>query len=270
MKLSFFLFSNVLLSSAVLAAPLSRVQRRAAARLRKSGPLIPYVGEDNGIANASHVAYSNNWAGAVITSPPAGQTFNAVSAQVTVPTVTKPPGATSNGPWSAAAWVGIDGDTAGNSILQTGIDFTVSASGAHSFDAWYEWYPNVSFDFGNFPIAAGDVISMSVVASSSSAGTVTLENVSSGKSVSKALKAPSASADLAGKNAEWIVEDFEEGSSLVPLVDFGSITFTNCVAKTGSETLSLSSASLIDIKQGSTVRTDATIESSSELGVKYV
>lgn len=260
----------MLLSSAVLAAPLSRVQRRAASRLRKSGPLILADEEEPSISNASHVSYSSDWAGAVITAPPAGQTFKAVSAQVTVPTVTKPPGATSNGPWSASAWVGIDGDAAGNSILQTGIDITVTEGGAHSFAAWYEWYPNNSFDYGDFHMVAGDVISLSVVATSSSAGTATLKNISTGKSVSKAPTAPSKSANLAGKNAKWIVEDFQPGSSLVPFADFGSITFTNCVAKTGSKTLSLSSASLIDIKQGTTVKTDATIDNSSKLGVKYV
>lgn len=43
--------------------------------------------------------------------------------------------------YAASAWVGIDGDTAQNSILQTGVDFYVEGSSV-SYDAWYEWYPD--------------------------------------------------------------------------------------------------------------------------------
>ena len=246
MKLSSILLSHVLLATSTLAAPASRAQRRAA-RALKSQPMLPWAGVQPDTGNISEISYSTNWAGAVITAPPAGQTFKSVSGRFTVPAATKPPSATGSGPWSASAWVGIDGDTAGNDILQTGIDFTVNSAGQHSFAAWYEWYPNYAYNFASFPIAAGDVIEMSVVATSPSAGTVTLQNVSSGKSVSKALTAPSSGSTIAGKNAEWIVEDYEEGSSLVPFADFGTVTFTDCTAKTGSETLTLNSASVIEI-----------------------
>lgn len=43
--------------------------------------------------------------------------------------------------YAASAWVGIDGDTADNSILQTGVDF-YAEGGEVGFDAWYEWYPD--------------------------------------------------------------------------------------------------------------------------------
>lgn len=43
--------------------------------------------------------------------------------------------------YAASAWVGIDGDTASNSILQTGVDFYVEGSSV-GYDAWYEWYPD--------------------------------------------------------------------------------------------------------------------------------
>jgi len=35
---------------------------------------------------------------------------------------------------------------------------------------------------------------------------------------------------LPGTSAEWIVEDFTSGSSLVPFADFGSVTFTGASA----------------------------------------
>ena len=35
---------------------------------------------------------------------------------------------------AASAWVGIDGDTCANAILQTGIDFTVTEDGSVRYD----------------------------------------------------------------------------------------------------------------------------------------
>lgn len=58
-------------------------------------------------------------------------TFKTVSGTFTVPTPREPSGG--SGSHSSSAWVGIDGDTCGNAILQTGIDFTVSGSST-SFD----------------------------------------------------------------------------------------------------------------------------------------
>ena len=44
----------------------------------------------------------------------------------TVPTPKEPSGG--SGTHSASAWVGIDGDTCGNAILQTGVDFNVNGN----------------------------------------------------------------------------------------------------------------------------------------------
>jgi hypothetical protein len=221
--------------------------------------------------NISMIQYSSNWAGAVLTAPPAGQTFNAVSGEFTVPTPSPP--TSGNGAWSGSAWVGIDGDTYQNAILQTGFDWTVTVSGSkktYSYQAWYEWYPNPAYNFAGIPIAAGNVISMSVTSSSSSAGVVTIENMSTGVKVSKSLTAPSGSSHLGGQNAEWIVEDYEEGSSLVPFANFGDTLFTNCVAKTSSESLGTTGATIIEIENSSgQVITDVTIPSSSEVSIDY-
>lgn len=45
-----------------------------------------------------------------------------------VPTPKTPTGGSSSTTYYASAWVGIDGDTFQNSILQTGIDFAVRGS----------------------------------------------------------------------------------------------------------------------------------------------
>jgi WD40 repeat protein len=137
-------------------------------------------------------------------------------------------------------------------------------------DDRYEWYPDYAYDFSNFAVSAGNVIQVDIVATSTTKGTVSLTNVSTGKKVSQTLSAPSGSV-LCRQNAEWIVEDFEQGGSLVALSNFGTVVFSAASAalSTGG-TEGLSSATIIDLKQGSTVYTDVTIDSGSQVTVKYV
>ena len=55
---------------------------------------------------------------------------------------------------------------------------------------------------------------------------------------------------LGGQNAEWIVEDFMENGALVPLANFGTVNFEDCVASTtGSQELAPGgSATVIEIE----------------------
>jgi len=259
MKYSAVILSNLLLASVASARPSSgerhaqRVARRAAQR--SGNPIMRVEGTESS-GNETQVSYSTNWSGSVIESPPSGDTWKTVTAEFTVPDPSGSSGA------SASAWVGIDGDSCETAILQTGVDFTVGSG----YDAWYEWYPDYAYDF-TLSISAGDVIKTTVTASSTKAGKAVIENVTTGKTVTKSLTSTSA---LCLENAEWIVEDFEEGSSLVTLADFGSVVFTNAVATTSSgATEGPSDGSIIDIKQSGTVKTSVTT-SSSGLTVKYV
>jgi hypothetical protein len=196
--------------------------------------------------NTAHaVDYSSNWGGAVIKSPPAGQTFNAVAGSFIVPTPSIPANGMGTGEsFAAAIWVGIDGDTYSNAILQTGIDLTVAADGTPSFSAWYEWFPDYSYNFDDITISAGDEISMTVIASSSTEGTAIVENVTTGQQASIDLSSTYA---LGGQNAEWIVEDFEVNGGLVAFADFGTVQFTNCVATTEESRVGVDGASVIEI-----------------------
>ena len=192
MKLSAVALSCIFLFADIVVARPSRLQERIVARARTSRP-VSYVEAselktDSVAGNVTEaISYSTNWSGAVLESPPSGQTFNTVTGTFVVPTP--------SGTGAASAWVGIDGDTAQNSILQAGVDFTVSG-GKVSYDSWYEWYPNASIDFSNFAISAGNTITVTVHSTSSTAGTVVLTNVSTGKSVTQAVKAPSSSVSL--------------------------------------------------------------------------
>lgn len=67
-------------------------------------------------------------------------TFKSVTGTFIVPTPKAASGQTSG---SASAWVGIDGDTCGNAILQTGVDFTVT-NGKVSYDGEWHAYASTS------------------------------------------------------------------------------------------------------------------------------
>jgi len=258
------LLSYALLATSALARPsglAGRLARRAAGT-HLSRPIQKVDAPENLATNVSHVEYSSNWAGAVYDSYPSGS-FTSVTGTFVVPTPKTPSGG--SGSYSASAWVGIDGDTCDTAILQTGVDFTVDG-GSTSYDAWYEWYPDYAYDFSGISISAGNTIKVTVTASSTTSGTAVIENVSTGQTVSKSITSSSA---LCEENAEWIVEDYEENGSLVPLANFGTVTFTSASASTTSGSVGPSGATLIDIEQNNNVLTSASTSSGS-VTVEYV
>ncbi|KAJ6105015.1 hypothetical protein N7486_003704 [Penicillium sp. IBT 16267x] len=266
MKFSTAILGSALVASA-LAAPLTekRAARRAArsaGKRQSNPPFKPGTTESIDLSNTSEVEYSSNWAGAVLI----GTGYNAVTAEFTVPTPSVPSGGSNNVQYCASAWVGIDGDTCSTAILQTGIDFCVQGS-TTSFDAWYEWYPDYAYDF-NLAVAAGDVIKITVDATSKTAGTATVDNVTTGKSVTHTFTG-GVDGDLCEYNAEWIVEDFEENGSLVPFANFGTVTFSSASATSSGSSVGPEGATLIDIESGNTVLTSVSVTDSTVV-VKYV
>ena len=262
-------FASALLAGTTLAAPrpssAERFNKRVARRgsgLRQTTPPISVSGNTNAVegVNSTHADQSTNWAGVVITSSPDGSGFTSVSATFTVP---EPQDNGEGGYQSASAWVGIDGDTCGTAILQTGLDFTYD--GGVSYDAWYEWYPDYAYDFDGISFSAGDTVSISIVADSATSGTTYITNESNGQSVSQPL---SSSASLCQENAEWIVEDFQQGSSLVPFANFGTVVFNDAVAKTGSGSYGPDSGEEIVIVQNGQQLTSVS-EDSNSVTVSY-
>jgi len=251
MKFTSTVLSSIVLASSAVAAPHKR------SSLFNSAPYSPNHSTNGGLTVETH-SYDSNWAGAAWAAPPSGTKFTAVSGTFNVPTVSGASGA------AGAAWVGIDGYNT-DSILQTGIQWEVSG-GSVVYSAWHEWYPADSINFPSLPMSAGDEIAVSVVATSSTKGTATVKNTSTGKSVTASISGEA----LAGQNAEWIVEDFEEGSSLVPFAKFSTVTFTSSTATTNSGTTGITGADTVDIEQSSKILTKTTIESSSEVEIAYV
>ncbi|RAH62505.1 aspergillopepsin-2 [Aspergillus piperis CBS 112811] len=284
MKFSAILTGS-LFATAALAAPLTEKRRarkeaRAAAKRHSNPPYIP--GSDKEILKlngTSNEEYSSNWAGAVLI----GDGYTKVTGEFTVPSVSAGSSSSSGGygdygygyyknkrqseEYCASAWVGIDGDTCETAILQTGVDFCYEG-GETSYEAWYEWYPDYAYNFDSLSISEGDQIKVTVEATSKSSGSATVENLTTGQSVSHTFSG-NVEGDLCETNAEWIVEDFESGDSLVAFADFGSVTFTNAEATSDGSTVGPSDATIMDIEQDSTVLTETSVSGDS-VTVKYV
>ncbi|KAH9940061.1 acid proteinase [Epithele typhae] len=251
---------NVLLATAAFAIPTSRerLNQRVARRLgldHQSGVKVASSSDIAATGNTTHAEFSSNWSGAVLVQ--GSGTFKSVTGTFTIPTPKEPSGG--SGTHSASAWVGIDGDTCGTAILQTGIDFTVSGTRT-SFDAWFEWFPDFAHDFSGISLSPGNSITVSVVATSTTGGTATIVNHSTGQTVSHTFSGQPA---LCQENAEWIVEDFESGNSLVPLANWGTVTFTGASAGTSSGTVTPSGATIINMEQNGRVLTNAAASGSS-------
>lgn len=259
------IFSNVLLATFALAAPLTaerqaRHESRSIVRAGGHQSHPPYKPGTNKILHLNKTSkeeYSSNWAGAVLINTG----YTAVTAEFTVPTPRVPAGGTSNKQYCASAWVGIDGDTCGTAILQTGIDFCIQGSFV-SYEAWYEWYPDYAYNFSGINLSAGNKIHVTVNATSKTAGTATVQNLSTGQSVSHTFNG-GVDGNLCEYNAEWIVEDFESNNSLVPFADFGTVTFSNAEAILDGYFVGPSNATLIDIRQSNSILTSTSVTDNS-------
>ncbi|CAI7578536.1 unnamed protein product [Penicillium discolor] len=251
------ILATAILAGSSLAAPRNGLVDRLQARGALSRQSLP--AEKKGVllkegTEGANVQYSKNWAGVVREKPPASATYNAVSATFTVP---EPTATDDSGDMQAvSAWVGIDGDTYTKAILQTGID-AYTQNGKRTYDAWYEWYP------------LSDVVVAKVESFSPSKGVAIIENKSNGQSVTKTLSAPSSSATLAGQNAEWIVEDFNAGNTMVPLVNFGKMDFTGALAEAGGKKYGVNNGAVLDIQQNGDVKAHVEIRSDTEFSVTY-
>ncbi|KAJ6582123.1 peptidase A4 family-domain-containing protein [Mycena capillaripes] len=172
------LFSYVLFATAAFAAPRSNLNGRIARRLagaHLSGPRLPSDGINALAVNSSNAEHSTNWAGASWES--ARGTYKSVTGTFVVPTPKAPSGG-SGTYYTATAWLALMVILAG---LPSCRPVSISRYLEALYNAWYEYYPDFSNDFIGIPISAGNTITLSVTASSATAGTATITNVSTGK-----------------------------------------------------------------------------------------
>ena len=156
----------------------------------------------------SNTNTSGNWFGYNQgTLEQGGKLFNSIGGQWTVPTATQH---TSGQAEDSADWIGIGGGcvdsgcTATDStLIQTGTEQDVSATGHTSYDAWYELVPAPELQITSMTIHPGDRMSASLaeVVGDSNVWNVTIKDLTTGQSYSTTVPYSSSHA-----TAEWIEE----------------------------------------------------------------
>jgi hypothetical protein len=197
---------------------------------------------------------STNWSGYAVT----GTSFTSAYASWVVPTAVC---SGVSGDQYAAFWVGLDGYSS-STVEQTGTDSDCVGSKPNYY-AWYEFYPNPSYEITSVPVSPGDKMSASVVYSGSEF-TVKVTNETTGKSATKTGKVSSAKRS----SAEWITEApcCTTGGGILPLSDFGTVLFGkdySGVSGTNNATDSSHSGTLGSFPSGSIEEINKTGSSSS-------
>jgi Peptidase A4 family len=199
---------GALVSAAVLGSAAT-----ATADARVAAPLAAGAAND----------VSANWSGYAATIP-SGSTFTDATGTWQIPTAACNPGQAS----SAAIWVGLGGYNVGaQSLEQAGSSSDCSVAGKATYYIWYELVPAASVTV-KLKVNPKDTITSSVVVNGTNV-LVQVKDRTRRTSFTKNLTM--AQPDLS--SAEWITEAPSECSfrcTVVPLTNFGSVTFSNVAA----------------------------------------
>jgi hypothetical protein len=195
---------------------------------------------------------STNWSGYAVT----GSRFTSVSASWTQPT------AKCSGTAYSSFWVGLDGDTS-NTVEQTGTDADCSGS-TPQYYAWYEMYPKFPVNLRG-TVRPGDHLSASVTTDGSGRFTLTITDSTQGwtNTTNARLK----SAKLA--SAEVIAEAPSSSGGVLPLANFGTVSFSGAKANGSLLTSSTPHLDPITMQSGSTVKAQPSSISNGSFSVAW-
>ena len=180
---------------------------------------------------------STNWSGYAVT----GSRFTSVSSSWTEPT------ATCSGTAYSSFWVGLDGDTS-NTVEQTGTDADCSGS-TPQYYAWYEMYPKFPVNLKG-TVRPGDHLSASVTTNGNGSFTLTISDSTQGWTNTKTARLKSAK--LA--SAEVIAEAPSSSGGVLPLANFGTVSFSGASANGSLLTSSTPHIDPITMQSGSTIK----------------
>jgi hypothetical protein len=171
---------------------------------------------------------SSNWAGYTA----AGSTFTSVSGSWTVPTVNA--GSLYNVS-ADATWVGIGGVNT-TDLIQAGTQAIVQGDQVQ-YSAWWETLPQSSRTV-SLNVSPGDRMSVSIVEQADSTWQITILDNTTGQSFRQNV-----SYNSSLSSAEWIEEAPSTGRSmLIPLDDFGTVSFTNATTVENGRQLTVQQA----------------------------
>jgi hypothetical protein len=224
----------------VIAAALSATAGGAAPNLRQ--------GRMHRISNST----STNWSGYAVT----GGRYTSVSSSWTEPT------ATCSGTAYSSFWVGLDGDTSGT-VEQTGTDADCSGS-TPQYYAWYEMYPKFPVNLGG-TVRPGDHLSASVTTNGNGSFTLTITDSTQGWTNTTTARLKRAS--LA--SAEVIAEAPSSSGGVLPLANFGTVSFSGASANGSLLTSSTPGIDPITMQSGSTVKAQPSSISNGAFSVTW-
>jgi hypothetical protein len=178
------------------------------------------------LAPRAHNASSNstNWSGYAVTGA-SGSVSNAKGSW-TVPAIQGTCPSTNQ---YSSFWVGIDGFNSGT-VEQTGTDSDCQ-NGAPTYYAWYEFYPHPSFLISGLTIHPGDHMTAQANFNGRSF-VVTITDTTTGLSFSTSAKVRGAQRS----SAEWIAEAPSSSGGILPLANFGTVSFSASTATIGGTT----------------------------------
>jgi peptidase A4-like protein len=167
---------------------------------------------------------SLNWSGYVAVNNinnPSHNTVEAVAGSWVVPALSSEPNTT-----YSSIWIGIDGYSSAT-VEQIGTEHDW-VNGQQVNTAWFEMYPNSSYEIVGFPVNVGDSISACVVYAGSDVFVLSIFN-NTKKVFAIIPTAYTTSASAQRSSAEWVVEaPYENG--VLPLSKFGVVNFSSCLA----------------------------------------
>ena len=234
-------------------------QARARHRFLRAGPP---AGADGGLAHGTpRTGGSRNWSGALILARN-GLRFTSVWGNWRVPTPRMPEGAHPSKPppgnqYQCSTWIGLDGHRRhSTSLPQVGTThaLVLGADGVwrQHLSAWHQWwirgqnFPFVTLE--GFALEPEDEVIATLTVVHPTRVHFTIKNQTKGDLVPISWNADSPAAPVEGSAAEWIVErptDLDDEAILYELPDYGSVTFTNCVAAMGGLPRTLEAARLV-------------------------
>ena len=206
---------------------------------------------------------SSNWSGYAVSA--SANSVSYVAGSWVVPT------ASSKTSGYSSVWVGIDGFSS-STVEQIGTEADV-ANGKVTYYAWYEAYPAGSVTISTMAVKPGDAITASVAYSAANRDFVlTITDKTDSETFTKSL----AAAGAARSSAEWVVEAPSSNRGVLPLANFGSVTFTNAYAtingttgpidNTGWQTYSINMTSRSQVEDSTSALSDAVATSALSTG----
>lgn len=168
---------------------------------------------------------SSNWSGYVAATDFSGTSANGTVSYAAGSWVVPALTATTDTTY-CAIWVGIDGYLS-PTVEQLGTSHNW-VNGAQENYAWFEMYPNGSYEITGFPVDIGDEISVRIGYKGDSNFKLVMFNYTKG--VSTVIPSSDTMSSTALRSsAEWIVEAPYAGG-ILPLSDFKLVTLNNCSA----------------------------------------